>query len=91
MDAELVQCLKVEVAKQLMPALGVVALPRGEVDRLRGLEVEDVEATGPAVHLDKKTSVVIRDAKHTLVNLHLRPASSSYPKLMMELRSARMM
>jgi hypothetical protein len=52
--------------------------------------VEDVEATGPTVHLDGKTSVMILDAKHALVNLHLGPTFIELPKLMMELRSATM-
>jgi hypothetical protein len=62
-----------------MPAPGIVALPRGEADRLRGLKVEDVEVTGRAVHLDEKMSATIPDAKHTLVNLHLGPAFIELP------------
>jgi hypothetical protein len=78
--AKLVQRLKVEVVKPLVLAPGVVALPRGKVDRLRGLKVEDVEATGPMVHLDEKTSTTILDAKHALVNLHLGPTFIELPQ-----------
>jgi hypothetical protein len=70
----------VEVVEPLVPVLGVVALPRGEADRLRGLEVEDVEVTGPAVHLDKKTSMTMLDVKHALVSLHLGPAFIKLPQ-----------
>jgi hypothetical protein len=78
--AELVQRLKVEVVKPLVPVPSVVALPCGEADRLRGLKVEDVEATGSMVHLDKKTSVTIPDAKHALVSLHLGPTFIELPQ-----------
>jgi hypothetical protein len=63
-----------------MLALGVVALPRGKADRLRDLEVEDIEATGSVVHLDEKTSTTIPDGKHALVNLHLGPAFIELPQ-----------
>jgi hypothetical protein len=58
---------------------GVVALPRGKAERLHDLEVEDVEAVGPAVHLDEEAPAMIPDAKHALVNLHLRPAFIELP------------
>jgi hypothetical protein len=75
-----VQRLEVEVAEPLMPALDVVALSRGEADRLRSLEVEDVEATGTMVHLNEKTFVMIPDVKHALVNLHLGPTFIELPQ-----------
>jgi hypothetical protein len=78
--AKLVQRLEVEVAKPLVLVLGVVALPHDEADRLRGLEVEDVEVTRPAVHLDEKTSAMILDAKHALVSLHLGPTFIELPQ-----------
>jgi hypothetical protein len=78
--AELVQRLEVEVAEPLVLAPGVIALPRGKADQLRGLEVEDIEATRPAVHLDEKMSTTIRDAKHALVNLHLGPTFIELPQ-----------
>jgi hypothetical protein len=71
--AELVQRLEVEVAESFVPAAGVVVLPRGEAERLRGLEMEDVEAAGPAVHLDEEAPTAIPDAEHALVDLHLGP------------------
>jgi hypothetical protein len=36
--------------------------------------MEDVEAAGPMVHLDKEAPAVIPDAEHALVDLHLGPA-----------------
>jgi hypothetical protein len=69
----------VEVVEPLMPAPGIVALPRGEADRLRGLKVEDVEATRRAVHLDEKMFAMIPYGKHTLVNLHLGPTFIELP------------
>jgi hypothetical protein len=62
---------EVEVDEPLVVVPSVAPLPRGEADRLCGLKVEDIEATRPVVHLDEKTSVMIPNVKHALVNLHL--------------------
>jgi hypothetical protein len=71
--AELVQRLEVEVVESFVPAPGVIILPCGEAERLRGLKMEDVEAAGPAIHLDEEAPAAIPNAKHTLFDLHLGP------------------
>jgi len=72
--AELVQRFEVEVAKPLVPEPVVVVLPCGEADRLRGVEVEHIEAARSAVYLDQETPAWILDAQHAMVDLHLGPA-----------------
>ena len=68
---ELSQRLKVEVAEPLVPAPVDVVLPCGEAHRLRDVEVEHVEAVGPAVHLDEEAPALVSDAKHSVLDLHL--------------------
>ena len=60
-----------EVAEPLVPVPVDVVLPCGEAHRLRDVEVEHVEAVGPAVHLDEEAPALVSDAKHSVLDLHL--------------------
>ena len=68
---ELVERVEVEVAVAFMPVPCFVILARGEVEWLRRLEVEDVEAIGAAPDLDEKPATLVPNPQHTLINLHL--------------------
>ena len=70
--AELLQGLKVEVPKALVPPPGVVVAAGCKTHGLRHLHVEDVEAVGASVHLDEKATVAIPDTQDPVLDLHAR-------------------
>ena len=68
---ELVEHVEVEVAVAFMPAPRFIILARGEAERLRRLEVEDVEMIHAVLDLDEKPTVLVPNPQHTSINLHL--------------------
>jgi hypothetical protein len=59
--AELLQGLKVEVTKALVPPPGVVVTVGCKTHGPHHLYVEDVEAVGTSVHLGEKATMAIPD------------------------------
>jgi len=68
--AELLQGLEVEVPKALVPPPRVVVAAGYKTHGLRHLHVEDIEAVGAFVHLDKKETMVILDTQDPMLDLH---------------------
>jgi hypothetical protein len=68
---ELLQGLKVEVPKVLVPPPGVVIVVGYKTHRLRHLYMEDVEAVGASVHLGEKATMAIPDALDPVLDLHM--------------------
>ena len=54
----------------LVPLLGVVVAMGYKTHGLRHLHVEDIEAVGAFVHLDKKETMVILDTQDPMLDLH---------------------
>jgi hypothetical protein len=66
------QSVEVQVSKPLVPAPGIVVLPRGEADRLHGVEVKNVKAVVAALYLGEEALAVIPDTQGAVLDLHLR-------------------
>jgi hypothetical protein len=59
--AELLQGLKVEVPKALVPPPGVVVAAACKAHELRYLHMDDIEVVGASIHLGEKATMVIPD------------------------------
>ena len=70
--AKLLQGLKVEVSKALVPQPGVVIAAGCETHGLRHLHIEDVEAIDASVYLGKKATMVVSDPHDSSLDLHAR-------------------
>lgn len=60
-----------EVVEPLIPVPVDVILPCDKAHRLRNVEVEHIDVAGPTVHLDEEASMMVLDAKHFALDLHL--------------------
>jgi hypothetical protein len=71
---ELLQGLKVEVPKALVPPPSVFVAVSCKTKGLRHLHVKDVEAVAPSIRLDEKAATVIPDvildAQDLVLDLH---------------------
>lgn len=60
-----------EVVEPLIPVPVDVILPCDKAHRLRNVKVEHIDVAGPTVHLDEEASMMVLDAKHSALDLHL--------------------
>jgi hypothetical protein len=81
--AELLQGLKVEVPKTLVPPPSVIVATGCKACGLCRLHVEDVEAVGTSANLGEKAMMAIPDPQNTILDL-TRAVLIRCPKMMME-------
>jgi len=70
--AEPMESVEVQMSKPLMPAPGIVVLPRGETNRLHGVEMKNVKAVAAALYLSEEALALIPDTQDAVLDLHLR-------------------
>jgi hypothetical protein len=71
---ELLERLKVEVPKPLVPMLGLTISMSGEAEEPSHIHVKHVHPIAPVVDLGEKVNAAVPDPKHPSVNLHPRVA-----------------
>jgi hypothetical protein len=71
---ELLECLKVEMPKPLMPTPGLIISMSGEAEGPSHLHVKHVQPVAPTVDLGEKAIAVVPDLEHPSVNLQSQAA-----------------
>ena len=69
---EPMESVEVQMSKPLVPAPGIVVLPRGETNRLHGVEMKNVKAVAAVLYLGKEALALILDTQDAVLDLHLR-------------------
>jgi hypothetical protein len=80
LGVELPQSLEVEVPEALVPSPSLVITTSRKAERLRHLDVEDVEVVAPPGHPGQKVLLLIPNTKHSVLDLHARTTHIQPPK-----------